>query len=352
MSQPLTITRAPLIGLSLSGFVLGLSLLLTAGVAPASAQAQTSVHFSLDGPWEGPDAPFAVALDKGYFKAEGLDVTIETASQPIEPIAGMASGTFDAGLGDVNTLIRYRAEHPDADVQAVMIMADRPSFAIVGRKSRGITADLGSLRHRTIAALPTDAAYAQWPIIKVVNKVDDAGLTVENASLSGRESLLAQGKVDAVFGSSLSSVGLKSWGVPNDDIVVLLMSDYGLDLYGDAVMISPAFAAQKPEAVKALLRALTKAVQDTIRNPAFAVDGIVRRNSAMRKDVEMERLKMMIRQNILTPWVKSNGFGGIDKDRFARALDQIGLISSAGAAKTEPNDIFTDAYLPAMRKID
>src|SRR5690242_3026602 len=48
-------------------------------LAATAASAQTAIKFSLDFKFEGPAAPFVVAIDKGYFKAEGLDVTIDTA---------------------------------------------------------------------------------------------------------------------------------------------------------------------------------------------------------------------------------------------------------------------------------
>src|SRR5919112_2483744 len=101
------------------------------------AGAQTPLRFSLDWRWDGPAAPFTVALDKGYFKAEGLDVTIEPAAGSREPITRVASGAYEIGFGDVNTLVRFRDEHPGADVKAVMVLYDRPPFAIIGRRSRG-----------------------------------------------------------------------------------------------------------------------------------------------------------------------------------------------------------------------
>ena len=61
---------------------------------------------------EGPAALFSVALDKGYFKAEGLDVTIDTGRGSREAIPRVASGAYDAGFGDVNSLIRFRDENP------------------------------------------------------------------------------------------------------------------------------------------------------------------------------------------------------------------------------------------------
>ena len=116
------------------------ALAILAGTA-VSTRAQTAVKFTLDWRFEGPAAPFTVALDKGYFKAEGLDVTIDTGNGSRESIPRVASGTYDIGTGDVNSLIRFRDENPSIDLKAVMMVYDRPPFAIVGRKSKGVTAD-------------------------------------------------------------------------------------------------------------------------------------------------------------------------------------------------------------------
>ena len=80
---------------------------------------------------------------------------------------------------------------------------------------------------------------------------------------------------------------------------------------------------------------------------------VLKRNELARKEVELERLAMAIEQNIVTPWVRENGFGDIDRGRFERALDQIGL---AFPYKNKPKseDIFNDQFLPpaAERKVD
>jgi NitT/TauT family transport system substrate-binding protein len=317
------------------------------------AIAQTPVRFSLDWRWEGPAAPFAVALDKGYFKEEGLDVTIEPGAGSREPITRVSSGSFDAGIADINSLVRFRDENAGSDIKAVMMIHDRPPFAIIGRKSRGVTKELSSLQSKKFGAPAGDGAYAQWPVFKALNKIDDASMKFENVGFPVREPMLAQGEVDAVFGFAMSSyINLKSRGVPADDIIVILMSDHGLDLYGNAIVVSPEFAA-KPEAVKGMLRAIMKGVQDTIKDPSAAVDSVIKRNGIAKKEVELERLKMALDQNMLTPWVKSNGFGGIDKERFSKALDQIG---EAFTYKKKPaaEDVFVETYLPGAdaRKID
>lgn len=360
-SRPLSFTFVSFFrvaaGVARTGRLLALGVALGGlGVAATvrDASAQTPVRFTLDWRFEGPSAPFLVALEKGYFKAEGLDVIIDTGNGSREAIPRVASGTYNMGFGDVNSLVRFRDENPGTDVKAVMMIYDRPPFSIVGRKSRGITKEISSLTGKKFGAPAPDAAFAQWPIFKAVNKIDDSTMKFENVGFPVREPMLASGEVDAVFGFSMSSyINLVARGVPADDLVVMLMSDYGVELYGNVIMVGPKFAAEKPDAVKGFLRAFMKGLKDTVADPASASDAVIRRNDVARKEVELARLKMTLEQNMLTPWVKANGFGGIDKARFATSLDQIGLTMTY-KKKPVVDEIFTDAFLPAaeLRKMN
>src|SRR5215470_18632105 len=94
--------------------IAGLVCAAVLGATASGTGAQTPLKFTLDWRFEGPAAPFTLALDKGYFKAEGLDVTIDTGNGSRESIP--ASWTYDIGTGDVNSLIRFRAENPLIDV--------------------------------------------------------------------------------------------------------------------------------------------------------------------------------------------------------------------------------------------
>ena len=257
---------------------------------------------------------------------------------------------------DVNTLVSFRDDNPASDIKAVMMLHDRPPFAIVGRRSRGITEDLASLRGKSVGAPAGDGAYAQWPVVRALHRIDEVewGLNVVGVGFPVRESMLAQGEVDAVFGYAMTSVlNLTSRGVPPEDVLALPMSRYGLDLYGNAILVSARFAAERPEAVRGFLRAVLKGLRDTIAEPGAALESVLKRNELARLDVELERLGMVLRQNIVTPWVREHGVGGIDRARFEHALDQIGL---AHAYKRRPKveEIFVDAFLPPAqeRKVD
>jgi NitT/TauT family transport system substrate-binding protein len=322
-------------------------ILLSAVLATGAAAAETAIRFSLDFRFEGPSAPFLLPLDKGYYRAEGLNVTFDIAAGSLEPISRVASGTYDMGFGDINSLIKFHDANPNTPIKAVFMVYNRPPFAIIARKSRGISKPK-DLEGKTLGAPATDGTYAQWPIFVQANGIDASKVAIEHVSFPVREPMLAAGQVDAITGFSFSSfINLKDKGVPVDDITVLLMADYGVNLYGNAIIVNPKFAAEHPDAVKGFLKAFVRGLKDTVKSPASAVDSVIRRNDVAKKDVELERLNMAIRDNIITAEVKANGYGGIDSARFARAIDQIALTYKFKTDKPKPEDIFDVSYLPS-----
>ena len=322
-----------------------LAAMIGAWLPGGPAGAQTPVKFSLDFKFEGPSAPFVVPLDKGYYKAEGLDVTIDSAGGSLEPITRVASGTYDMGFADINSLIRFRDQNPNAAVVAVFMVYNKPPFAVVGRKSRGVNGPK-DLEGKKLGAPAADGAFAQWKIFVQATGIDGSKVTIENIGFPVREPMLAAGQVDAITGFSFSSfINLKDRGVPVNDIVVMLMADYGLHLYGNAIIVNPKFASEHPESVKGFLRAFLKGLKESVKDPSAAVESVLKRNDVAKKDVEIERLRMAIRDNILTPEVKSSGFGGIDPARFDRAIDQIALTYEF-KSKAKAKDAFDSSFLP------
>ncbi len=310
------------------------------------AVAETSIKFANDWKWEGPAAPLLLAWDTGLYKAEGLDVQMDTGKGSLDAIPRVASGTYQMGNADINSLIKFRDKNPDLPVMAVFMIYNAPPFAIVGRKSLGVNAPK-DLEGKILGAPAPDGAYAQWKAFVKANDIDASQVTIENVGFPVREPMLAQGKVHAITGYAFSSfINLKANAVPEDDISVLLMRNHGLDLYGNVVIVNPEFAKSNPDAVKGFLRATVKGFQATVADPANAVKHVINHNDVAREAVELERLQMAIDQNIVTDEVLQNGIGGVDMDRLDRSIDQIALTYDF---TSRPNgaDIFDGSFLPA-----
>jgi NitT/TauT family transport system substrate-binding protein len=309
------------------------------------AQKTTPVRFALDWRFEGPAAPYFVAIDKGYYKAEGLDVTIDPGSGSVEGINRVASGAYEMGFADINSLVKYRDNPRNLAVKAVMMVYDTPAFSIVTLKKTGIKGPK-DLEGKILGAPAPDGAYAQWPIFVQANKIDASKVKIENVGFPVREPMLAQGKVDAITGFWFSSyMNLRANNVPADDIVVLHMRDYGVDLYGNVIIANPDFMRFSPKAVAGFVKATIKGIQDTIKSPETAIDSLMKRNPIAKRDVELERLKLSLAKNFVTPDVQKNGLGGVDPKRLERSFDQIGLTFKY-TNKPKGADIFTSQYLP------
>ncbi len=314
-------------------------------MAATAASAQTKVPFALDWKFEGPSAAYFAAIDNGHFEAEGLEVTIEAGSGSVQTIPKIATGAFPIGFGDINSVIKFLDQNPGAPVTAVMMVYDKPPFAIVGRKSLGVS-EPKDLEGKILGAPPPDGAWAQWPVFVDETGIDASTVTVEPVGFPTREPMLAEGNVAAITGFSFSSVvNLKRLGVEADDISNILMADHGLQLYGNAILVNTDWAAENGDTVKAFLRAVAAGWKDVMADPAAGIESLVQRNPAADKALEQERLQMAIDQNVATDWVMANGMGGIDAARMDAALSQLGQTYDF---QNEPDAslYFTDAYLP------
>src|SRR5712671_1392814 len=306
-----------------------------------------AIQFSLDRPIDAGAAPFVMASASGLFGSEGLAVSTNIASGSQDAMARVAAGTSDFALVDINALIRFR-DRPHAPlIKAVFVLFNRAPYAIIARKSRGIQA-LSDIEGKNLGVAEGDLSIRLWPAVAKQNGIKIASVKQSSISAAVREPMLSAGQIDAVTGFSyLSAINLRDRGVPADDLAVLKFADYGCEAYGFVVIVNPALAATKPEAVKGFVRAVIGGMHLTIKNPAGAVSELVSHMDGGSRDLELERLRAILRDNILTGEVKRNGIGGIDVARFERSIDQLAE-GFKFQKRPQTSDIFDDQFLPPL----
>jgi NitT/TauT family transport system substrate-binding protein len=322
-----------------------LLIILASLLISITSYADTKIPFTLDWKFEGPSAPFFNAIDKGYFKDAGLNVEISPGKGSLDAIPKVATGSFPLGFADINSLIKFLDQNPGAPVTAIMMIYDKPPFAVIGRKSLGIKSP-ADLPGSVLGAPPPDGAWAQFPSFAKANDLDMNKIKVEPVGFPTREPMLAEGKVSSVTGYSFSSfLNLVRLGVPEDDITTILMADHGLKLYGNAIIVNTDFASSNAKVVKSFLGAVGKGWKDAVLNPSSAIDALVKRNPAADKNLEERRFNLALSGNVMTDYVLKNGMGNIDKARFEAAIAQL---SETYKYKTKPDSklYFTDMYLP------
>jgi NitT/TauT family transport system substrate-binding protein len=327
----------------LLGLALGLAGLGTS-VGRAEGTHPLSIMLSFDRPINAGEAPIVVAMTDGLFSAEGMAVIPNMTAGSPEAIARVASGASEFAMVDLNALIRFRSQ-ASAPVKAVFVLYNKAPYAIVARKSRGIHV-LSDLEGKTLGIADSDLSAGLWPALARQNGIHLDHVKQSRISAAVREPMLSAGQLDAVTGFSFqSAVNLRDRGVPADDLAVLRFTDYGCDAYGFAVIVNPDFAAKRPDAVKGFVRALIAGTGLTIRDEGHAVDQVLTRMEDGSRELELERLHAVVRDNIMTDEVNRNGLGGVDPARLERAIDQVGE-GFKFAKRPQASDIFDDRFLP------
>ncbi len=303
-----------------------------------------AVGLSFDRPIDAGAAPLIVAMTDGLFSGERLNVTPNIVAGSPEAIASVASGASEFALVDLNALIRFHSQG-SAPVKAVFVLFNKAPYAIIARKSRGIHV-LSDIEGKTLGIAASDLSAGLWPALAHQNEIRLDQVKQSAISAAVREPMLSAGQVDAVTGFSyLSAVNLRDRGVPADDLAVLRFADYGCDAYGFAVIVNPAFAAKQPDAVKGFVRALIAGIGLTLRDEGHAVDQVLTQMEQGSRELELERLHAVVRDNIMTDEVNRNGLGGIDPARLERSIDQVGE-GFKFAKRPHAADIFDDGFLP------
>lgn len=324
------------------------TLLLAAGALHAGRAhaAETPIKFQLDWRFEGPSAFFLLPAAKGYFKAAGLDVAIDAGSGSGNAVNRVASGTYDMGFADLAALMEFRANNPDAPNKpvAVMMVYNNTPAAVFALKSSGIKAPK-DLAGKKLGSPVFDAGRRAFPIFAKANGIPAATWVSMDPSL--RETMLVKGDVDAITGFYFTSLlNLEARGVKAADLVVMPFPQYGVKLYGNAIITSEAFLKKNPEAVKAFLLAFTKGAKEVIADPKAAVKTVKERDGIINAELEERRLRMAIASSVATPDAKAEGFGAVSGPRLSLMASQV---SDAFTTKTriDPGVVFNASFLPA-----
>jgi NitT/TauT family transport system substrate-binding protein len=207
---------------------------------------------------------------------------------------------------------------------------------------------LSDIEGKNLGVAEGDLSIRLWPAVANLNGIKTGHVKLSSISAAVREPMLSAGQIDAVTGFSyLSAINLRDRGIPADDLAVLKFADYGCEAYGFAVIVNPTLAAAKPEAVKGFVRAVIGGVNLVIKNPAAAAAEVASRMDGGSREQELERLRTILRDNILTSEVKRNGVGAIDPARFERSIDQVAE-NFKFQKRPQASDIFDDQFLPPL----
>jgi len=320
-------------------------------LAFGAAQAATPVKFQLDWRFEGPSAMFLVPAAKGYFKDAGLDVTVDSGNGSGAAVTRVASGTYDMGFADLAALMEFHANNPDAPNKpvAVMMVYNNTPASVMALKKSGIKTP-ADLSGKKLGAPVFDAGRRAFPIFQQANNVTNVQWTAIDPPL--RETMLVRGDVDAITGFTFTSLlNIEARGVPPADVTVMAYPDFGVKLYGNAIIASPKMIKENPEAIKAFLAAFAKGAKEVIADPAKAIEAVKARDGIINTQLEVRRLQLAIDTVINSPSAREEGFGQVKAPRLALMASQV---SDAFKTKSrvKADQVWDGSFLPSAATLD
>ncbi len=326
-------------------------LLVALLAVPAMVLAQTPIKFQLDWRFEGPAALFLASQAKGYYKAAGLDVSIDAGNGSGGTVTRVASGTYDIGFADMAALMEFHANNPDAANKpvAVLMVYNNTPAAVLALKKSGIKTP-ADLNGKKLGAPGFDAGRRAFPIFAKANNISGVQWTSMDPPL--RETMLARGDVDAITGFSFTSLlNLEARGVKADEVVVLPYPTHGVKLYGNVIIVSPKLIKDNPAAVKAFVAAFVKGAKEVMAAPDAAIAYVKARDGIINEELEKRRLRMAIDAVVASPDARSEGFGAVVPGRLALMASQV---SDAFGTKTrvDPGAVWTDSFLPSKAELN
>jgi NitT/TauT family transport system substrate-binding protein len=307
-----------------------------------SAQ-ERKIVFMLDFIALGRHAPWYVPIAKGYYKQEGLDVTVVPSKGTADVIKGVETGVAQLGFIDVPSLVA--GGEAAASLKMVAVNYQKAPYCVF---SLNPGANVTTPKDMVGLEFGSSTASFVWKIHQAFMKMhglDPSTLKVVNIDGAARVPMLAARKVQAIDLFVMSEPGLKR-AVKDAEVKCLLLGDHGLDIYANGIGVKDEFLKQNPEVVRGFVRAALRGWKDALANPEEAAKIQVQYVKALDPAIIVEELRI-VRRLAVVPDTEKNGLGAMNREKMQRTVEFINNNVDINGRKLTVEDIYRDGYLPS-----
>jgi NitT/TauT family transport system substrate-binding protein len=315
-----------------------------AGTAASQAPEPTKVVFSLDFIPLGRHAPWYAALAEGYFKDEGLDVSIIPSQGTAQVIQAVESGTANIGFVDVPSLVIARGN--GAKIKMVAVNYGRSPYAIFSLSTGANVTEPRQLEGLTLGSGAGSFTPKILQGFMAQQGLDPAKLTISNVAPAARATALLSGQVPAIEFFVMAKPGLEAGAKgANAELRTLLPADHGLALYSNGIAATEDFIARNPKVVQGFVRAALKGWKFAMANPEKAAADQIKYVATLKPETIVAEIKV-VADLAVTDETRKNGLGWFDPAKMQSNIDFV--VKYIGISGTPPvaTDLYAAGFLP------
>jgi NitT/TauT family transport system substrate-binding protein len=309
--------------------------------APGIAQ-ERDLKFTLDFIPLGRHAPWYVALAKGYYKDEGLNVTIASARGTADSIRNLDSGTADVGFIDIPSLVAAGADN--SSIRMVAVNYQLPPYSVFSiNPGANITRPQDMVGKEFSAGNASLIPRIHQAFMKQ-NGLDPSTLKIVNLDPGSLVAALAARRIQSIGLFAMSETAIKR-AVQDGEVKHMLLADHGLDIYANGIGVRDDFLQKNPDAVRRFVRASLRGWKEALANPEEAAQLQAQMVKTLNPTVIAEELQV-VRRLAVVPDTQKNGLGWIDRDKLKRTVDFVNANIEVAGRRFSADDIYRDGYLP------
>jgi NitT/TauT family transport system substrate-binding protein len=283
-------------------------------------------------------SPIYLAMKKGYYKEEGIDLTVLRGSGSSDSAKKVDLGSADVGISDAPTVLT--AISKGANLKMVAVVYDKAGNNVFFKKSANIRSPK-DLVGKKIAVPPADSHRVLWPAFAATQGIDANSVTMVNVKPEGKQAIVAAGEVDAAF-DLYTSFAIWEKVLGKGEVGHLLWADYGLPIYGHTYFVNNDLIKKNPKLIERFLRATHKGWRDAKANPAASIDAMVEQVPGLDRTTLLATMPAILDLCVTERSVK-HGLGWIEPELMQKTID----ITFATAKPDKPvvlADVFTNEF--------
>ena len=302
------------------------------------AAAQDKMQLQLNWFHLADHSPIYLALKKGYYKEENIDLTVLRGSGSADSAKKVDLGQADVGISDAPTVLT--AISKGANLKMVAVVYDKAGNNVFFRKSANIKTPK-DLVGKKIAVPPADSHRVLWPAFAAINGIDPASVTLVNIKPEGKQAIVAASEVDGSF-DLYTSYAIWEKVLGKGEVGHLLWADYGLPIYGHTYFVNNELLQKNPKLVERFLRATHKGWRDAKADPKASIGAMVEMVPGLDGPTLLATMPQIL-DLCVTERSAKNGLGWIEPELMQKTMD-ITFANNKPEKALAVNDVFTNQY--------